>query len=69
MEEAYNIIANMGTGVNETGYRYDIEYFNTIQEYFISITGKRYNQTNLLVNLLVNLLARYNVITIQCSKT
>ena len=41
---AQNILENMGTGVVETGYRYDIEYFNTLQQYYVSITGKKYKQ-------------------------
>jgi hypothetical protein len=41
---AYNILINMSQGVNENGYRYDIEYFNTIQGYYTSITGKVYKQ-------------------------
>jgi len=42
---AYNIMQNMGRGVNVSGYRYDIEYFNTIQDYYMNITGKIYRQT------------------------
>ena len=41
---AFNILTNMYSGVIESGYRYDIEYFNTVQQYYISITGKCYNQ-------------------------
>jgi hypothetical protein len=42
---AYNIMQNMGRGVNVSGYRYDIEYFNTIQDYYMNITGQIYRQT------------------------
>jgi hypothetical protein len=41
---AYNILLNMSNGVDESSYRYDIEYFNTIQGYYTSITGKVYRQ-------------------------
>ena len=41
---AQNILLNMGDGILDTDYRYDIEYVQTIQKYYLSITGKIYEQ-------------------------
>lgn len=41
---AQNILLNMSDGILDTDYRYDIEYVQTIQKYYLSITGKIYKQ-------------------------
>jgi hypothetical protein len=47
-----NILENMSLGVNINGYRYDLEYYSTIQKYFIAIIGKKpnHNTHSLLIN-------------------
>lgn len=41
---ANDILVNMGNGIRDTDYRYDIEYVTILQRYYASINGKIYRQ-------------------------